>query len=92
MRKTQHEKILECLRNTLNQDKDRWVALPIILDLHLAQYGTRIKELRDGHTPSKKSYNIENKTEWIGGIRHSWFRLCSDVEEQVTLGFVGGRR
>ncbi len=92
MRKTQHEKILECLRNPLNQDKDRWVALPIILDLHIAQYGTRTKELREGKTANKKSYNIENKTQWIGGERHSWFRLARNVEEQVELGFMGGRR
>ncbi len=92
MRKTQHEKILECLRNPLNRDKDGWVGLPVILDLHVSQYGRAVNDLRNGKTANKKAYNIENKTEWIGGIRHSWFRLVSDVEEQVELGFVGGGR
>ena len=92
MRKTQHEKILECLRSPLNQDKDGWVSLPVILDLHISQYGRAVNDLRNGKTTNKKVYNVENKTEWIGGERHSWFRLARNVEEQVELGFMGARR
>jgi hypothetical protein len=39
------------------------------LSLGVAQYNSRIFELR------KSGFNIENRTESIEGIRHSWFRL-----------------
>jgi hypothetical protein len=75
MRITQQKRILTLLNSRPNQ----WVPLPDILDLHIAQYGTRIKELRaDG-------FQIENKTEWINGARHSWFRL---VPQERQLAFV----
>lgn len=48
-----------------------WVPLPEILSLGIAQYSTRILELR------RMGFNIENKTERVDGARHSWFRLVS---------------
>ena len=46
-----------------------WVPLPEILALGIAQYNARIFELR------KRGLNVENRTETIEGVRHSWFRL-----------------
>jgi hypothetical protein len=46
-----------------------WVALPVILELNIAQFGARILELR------RAGHRIENRTETIGGVRHSWYRL-----------------
>lgn len=46
-----------------------WVPLPEILALGIAQYNARIWELR------KRGLNIENRTEIVDGVRHSWFRL-----------------
>lgn len=40
---------------------------------NISQYNARIKELRDGKFGPK--YNIENKTEWVGRVCHSWYRL-----------------
>ncbi len=90
MKKTQHDRILECLRNPFNQGKDGWVKLPRILDLHISQYGTRIKELREGKTINKKKYNIENDNKWVIGIygsgeRYSCFRLVEGKPEQNTI-------
>lgn len=85
MKKTQHDRILECLRNPFNQGEDGWVKLPRILDLHISQYGTRIKELRDGETRNKKKYIIENNGAWVNGERHSWFRLVESIPEQNTV-------
>jgi len=48
-----------------------WVGLPAILDLRIALYTTRILELR------RSGYEIENRTETIDGIRHSWYRLVN---------------
>jgi len=43
------------------------VPLTRILDLRIAQYNRAIKELRaQGHV-------IENRTEWRGMVKHSWY-------------------
>jgi len=64
-RHSQAERILAVLQERAGQ----WVPLPVILALGVAQYNTRISELRrDGH-------NIRNKTEWVGRECHSWFGL-----------------
>jgi hypothetical protein len=64
---TQHDKILNLLRG-----RD-WVPLPEILQLGIAQYGTRIHELK------KRGYIIENRLlEVVGGQRHTAFRLVSE--------------
>ena len=76
---TQQQRILNLLKSRLNE----WIPLPQILDLHIAQYGTRIKELRaSGH-------DIKSKTEWVAGERHSWFRLIIGSPYQGTLPFAG---
>ena len=53
----------------LIEARGSWVPLPEILTLGCAQYGARILELR------RLGYKIENKSEWVEGSRHSWFRL-----------------
>lgn len=74
---TQQQRILNLLKSRPNE----WVPLPQILDLHIAQYGTRIKELRaSGH-------DIKNKTEWIAGEKHSWFRIVIGSPYQDKLSF-----
>ena|ERR1035437_6465176 len=60
----QSEKILTLLRSA----RGAWVPLPEILALGIAQYNARIFELR-------KRFTIENRTETIDGVRHSWFRF-----------------
>jgi hypothetical protein len=62
----QSEKLLALLRSA----HGGWVSLPDILALGLAQYNARIWDLRN-----KRGLNIENRTEIIKGVRHSWFRL-----------------
>jgi hypothetical protein len=62
-RPTQAQRILALL------DGGEWIPLPRILSLGIAQYNTRIWELRQaGHA-------IENRTEERDGQRHSWYRL-----------------
>jgi len=63
---TQCQRILELLRNA----GGRWVSLTAILALGIAQYNSRIHDLRtEGH-------DIENRTEWTQErTRHSWYRL-----------------
>jgi Helix-turn-helix domain len=66
-RKSQRSRILALLVEA----KGGWVSPPAILALGVAQYNTRIFELR------KLGFRIENKTEGNPqtGARHSWFRL-----------------
>src|SRR2546430_2516570 len=47
-----------------------WVPLPEILAC-AAQYNARILELR------RMGFSVENRTERVDGVRHSWFRLVS---------------
>jgi hypothetical protein len=75
--KTGRERILELFENyrcncpeDVSGDLDRCrhcVPLTRILDLRIAQYNTRISELRElGHA-------IQNFTGWKGPIKHSWY-------------------
>jgi hypothetical protein len=48
-----------------------WVPLPQIMR-HAAQYNSRIFSLR------KLGYKVENRSEVLGGVRHSYFRLIQD--------------
>jgi hypothetical protein len=66
-RKSQRDRILSLLAAA----NGGWVGLPAILDLRIALYTTRILELR------RSGFEIENRTEWRDGIRHSWYRLVS---------------
>jgi helix-turn-helix protein len=61
----QSDTILALLRSA----RGAWVPLPEILDLGIAQYNARIFELRE------RGLNIENRTQTVDGVRHSWFRL-----------------
>src|ERR1700691_2001185 len=65
----QSEKILALLRFA----RGAWVPLPEILDLGVAQYNARIFELR------RHGLTIENRTETVDGVRHSWFRLVDPL-------------
>lgn len=91
MRKTQHDRMLECLRSPESRGVGGWVPLYLILDLHIAQYNRVINDLRTGKTHNKKVYNIENKTEWSRGVKHSSFRIVEGRPEQMALGFMGGK-
>jgi Helix-turn-helix domain len=64
---TQRGKILALLIAT----SGGWVPLPQILSLSIAQYAARILELR------RMGYTIENRTDRVDGVRHSWFRLAN---------------
>jgi|HubBroStandDraft_4_1064222.scaffolds.fasta_scaffold557357_1 hypothetical protein len=57
------EKILELFAARPNE----WIPLPTILRLGVAQYNSRILELR------RAGYIIDNKTEYTEGVKHSWF-------------------
>jgi Helix-turn-helix domain len=65
--KTQRGEILRLLLDA----QGSWVPLPDVLALGIAQYNARIYELR------RLGFDIENRTERVGGERHSWFRLVS---------------
>jgi hypothetical protein len=49
------------------------IGLPSILELQIAQFGARIKELRD------LGFDIKNRTASINGQTHSWYRLAFDA-------------
>ena len=75
--KNQRERILQLLKSRQGE----WVALPDILTLGVAQYNSRLLDLRhEGHI-------IKNKQEIIDGVHHSWYRLISAKSEQLMLGF-----
>lgn len=63
---TQQQRILKLLRNR------RWISLKEILNLRIAQYNTRILELR-------KRYVIENKTKQVGKVKYSWYKLIRKI-------------
>jgi hypothetical protein len=64
MSATQRGRILNLLRSA----NGAWVPLPEIMRC-AAQYNTRILELR------RSGLTIENRTEEINGVKHSWYRL-----------------
>lgn len=53
----------------LERFRGEWVPLTAILRLGVAQYNARILELR------RAGFPIENKTEWSGGRKISFFQL-----------------
>ncbi len=70
--RTQQCRILELLR-----EDGGWVPLPRILALGVAQYSARIYELR------RQGHEIQNRVEWVGGKRHSWFRLLANSQQSL---------
>jgi hypothetical protein len=63
MRINGREKILELFEARPNER----IPLPTILRLGVAQYNSRILELR------RAGYIIDNETEYVDGVKHSWF-------------------
>ncbi len=53
-----------------------WIPLPRILNLHIAQFGARILELR------REGMNIENKIQVIHGQRCSWYKYTPNISVQ----------
>ncbi|SRR6266849_1161166 len=80
--KTQSARILRLLIDA----RGGWVSLPEIMAC-AAQYNARLWTLRH-----RMGFNIENRTECIDGVRHSWFRLLNSpapsapepVKEKIT--------
>ncbi len=65
VRSTQRDRLYTLLYGRRNE----WVALPQILELRIAQYGTRLKELRE------LGADIRNRKEAKDGTVHSWYML-----------------
>jgi len=65
--KSQRDQILALLINA----RGSWVPLTEIIPL-AAQYNALFHEIRH-----KRGFNVENRTQEVDGIRHSWFRLIS---------------
>jgi hypothetical protein len=80
--KNQRERILELLKNRQGE----WVARPAILALGVAQYNSRLLDLR------REGYIIENRIEKRDGVIHSWYRLVEAKPEQLTLGLPGKQK
>ena len=59
----------ERILRLLEEFEGQWIELPAILKLGVAQYNARIKQLRN------EGYAIENKVEWQGRVKKSWFRF-----------------
>jgi hypothetical protein len=64
-RKNQRERLLHLLQGA----KGREVGLPEILSLGIAQYNSRLLDLR------REGHSIKNRTERRDGKIYSWFRL-----------------
>ena len=77
---SQREKLLRLLQ------EGGWVDLPRILELGIAQYNTRIWELRRELEP--KGYRIESRVVHSNGRVRSWFRLLPPQPAQGELDLV----
>ncbi len=84
---SQREKLLR-----LFQEHDGWVDLPRILELGIAQYNSRIWELRRDLEP--KGYCIESRVVHSNGRVRSWFRLLppQPAQGELDLGLCGRDR
>lgn len=85
-RKPTQEELLLLLLAAANARGVEWVPLPDILALGIAQYNARIHYLR------RAGHDIENRTETVEGVRHSWFRLrgAERTESNALNGAVAG--
>src|SRR3990167_8901169 len=64
---------------------NEWIGLPEILSMNIAQYGSRLLDLRRGDAKPGEPFNgmrIINKTEHVGGVVHSWF--CWDRDNLLN--------
>src|SRR5690242_6001327 len=75
-RPCQTARIVDLLRSR----SPHWVSLPEILELRISQYSARIHQARH-----KWGLPIENRTEIVGGKKHSWFRLVENPRPLSTL-------
>ena len=64
-RQTQRQR----LRELFEQREGQWIGLPEILSINIAQFGARLKELRD-----IGGMRIENMMEHGDGTVRSWYR------------------
>src|SRR5262249_50012617 len=69
--RTQQGNILQLLKEA----NGGWVPLPKILAC-AAQYNARLFDLR------RQGFKIENRTEIVKGVRHSWFRLVGSQQHK----------
>lgn len=67
----QHKGQCAAILRLLLDARGEWVALPKIMAC-AAQYNSRLWTLRH-----RMGFNIENRTECVDGVRHSWFRLVN---------------
>jgi hypothetical protein len=65
------------LKNLFKTNPNKWISLPEILSMGIAQYGARILELR------REGMNIENKIlEIVDGQKHTAFRYTPPMTGQ----------
>ena len=81
---TQRDRLLRLLE----EHAGHWVDLPRILELGIAQYNSRIWELRRELEP--EGYRIESRVVRSNGRVRSWFRLLPPQPAQRELE-LGGR-
>lgn len=74
------------LRNLFESRRGQWIPLPEIADMRIMQYGRVVHEIR------REGLNIENKTQFINGVQHSWFRYvpcAAAYKKQEKFDFSG---
>lgn len=59
--------------------RGQWLGLDKILDLRIAQWQTRLKELRG------EGMNIINRVEVKDGIRHSYYKYIPTKQERTLF-------
>lgn len=67
------------IKSLFESRPNQWIPLTEILGLYIAQYNSRIFELR------RDGMNIENKIEPVNGSRHTWFRYVPKIKEDIFL-------
>ena len=78
---------LEKLRNLFERRQGTWIPLPDILKLGIAQYATRVHELRFSKDKHHKPMNIINRTETVDGVKHSFYKyIQSEKNGQLRMG------
>ncbi len=75
----QRERILELLMN----HRGEWIPVYELSRIAL-QYNTRIHELRNNKKLVESGITIEEKEQWVGGSKHTWYRI-PPVNEQMSL-------
>jgi len=60
------------LRKFFERQPNKWIPLPKILNLRIAQYNRAISDLRNS------GMKIRNETKMVKGVRHSWYRYNPD--------------